>query len=129
MLKILQAMLQQYVNGELQDVKPGFRKGRGTRDQIANICWIKEKAREFQKIIYFCFTDYVKTFDCVANNKLENSQRDGNTRSLYLPAERLVFRSRSKLEPDMELQTGSKLGKEYVFASMHEFEQTLGDSE
>ena len=99
------------------------------RNQIANIQWIIEKAKEFQRNIYFCFTDYAKAFDYVDHNKLENSQRDGNTRSLYLPAERLVFRSRSKLEPDMELQTGSKLGKEYVFASMHEFEQTLGDSE
>ena len=64
MLKILQARLQQYVNHELTDVQAGFRKGRGTRDQIANICWIMEKAREFQKNIYFCFTDYAKAFDC-----------------------------------------------------------------
>ena len=63
MLKVLQARLQQYVNRELPDVHAGFRKGRGTRDQIANICWIIEKAREFQKNIYFCFIDYVKTFD------------------------------------------------------------------
>ena len=70
MLKILQARLQQYVNRELSDVQAGFRKGRGTRHQIASICWITEKAREFQKNIYFCFTDYAKTFDCVANNKL-----------------------------------------------------------
>ena len=65
MLKILQARLQQYVNSEIPDVQAGFRKGRGTRDQIANICWIIEKAREFQKNIYFCFTDYAKVFDCV----------------------------------------------------------------
>ena len=70
MLKILQARLQQYVNHELPDVQAGFRKGRGTRDQIANIRWITEKAREFQKNIYFCFTDYAKAFDCVAHNKL-----------------------------------------------------------
>ena len=70
MLKILQARLQQYVNCELSDVQAGFRKGRGTRDQIANICWIMEKAREFQKNIYFCFIDYVKAFDCVDHNKL-----------------------------------------------------------
>ena len=70
MLKILQARLQQYVNRELPDVQAGFRKGRGTRDQIANICWIIEKAREFQKNIYFCFIDYAKTFDCVDHNKL-----------------------------------------------------------
>ena len=70
MLKILQARLQQYVNRELLDVQAGFRKGRGTRDQITNICWIIEKAREFQKIIYFCFLDYAKAFDCVDHNKL-----------------------------------------------------------
>ena len=63
MLKILQAMLQQYVNGELQDVKPEFRKGRGTRDKIANICWIIEKARELKEKVYFCFIDYAKAFD------------------------------------------------------------------
>ena len=77
MLKILQARLQQYVNLELPDVQAGFRKGRGTRDQIANICWIMEKAREVQKNIYFCFLDYAKAFDCVHHNKLENSERDG----------------------------------------------------
>ena len=70
MLKILQAMLQQYVNPELPDVLAGFRKGRGIRDQIANICWIIEKAREFQKNIYFCFIDYAKAFNCVDRNKL-----------------------------------------------------------
>ena len=70
MLKILQARLQEYMNDELPDVQPGFRKGRGTRGQIANICWIIEKAREFQKNIYFCFNDFVKAFDCVDHNKL-----------------------------------------------------------
>ena len=69
-LKILQARLQQYLNCELPDVQAGFRKGRGTRDQIANICWIIEKAREFQKTIYFCFIDYAKAFNCVGHNKL-----------------------------------------------------------
>ena len=69
MLKILQARLQQYVNRELSDVQAGFRKGRGNRDQIANICWIMEKAREFQENIYFCFIDYAKAFDCVDHNK------------------------------------------------------------
>ena len=73
MLKILQARLQQNLNHDLTDVQAGFRKGRGTRDQIANICWIIEKAREFQKNIYFCFIDYAKAFDCVDHNKLENS--------------------------------------------------------
>ena len=70
MLKILQARHQQYMNCELPDVQAGFRKGRGTRNQIANICWIIKKAREFQKNIYFCFTDYAKAFDCVDHNKL-----------------------------------------------------------
>ena len=70
MLKILQARLQQYVNRELPDVQAGFRKGRQTRDQITNICWIMEKAREFQKNIYFCFIDYAKAFDCVDHNQL-----------------------------------------------------------
>ena len=69
-LKVLQARLQQYVNQELSDVQARFRKGRGRRDQIANICWITEKAREFQKNIYFCFIDYAKAFDCVDHNKL-----------------------------------------------------------
>ena len=70
MLKILQAKLQQYVNHELPDAQAGFRKGRGTRDQIANICWIMEKAKEFQKNISFCFIDYAKAFDCVNHHKL-----------------------------------------------------------
>ena len=95
MFKILQARLQQYVNCELPDVQAGFRKGRGTRDQIANICWIIRKGREFQKNIYFCFIDYAKAFDCVDHNKLENSERDGNTRPPDLPPEKSVFRSRS----------------------------------
>ena len=76
MLKILQARLQQYVNREFPDVQAGFRKGRGTRDQIANIRWIIEKAREFQKNIYFCFLNYVKAFDCVDHNKLWNILRE-----------------------------------------------------
>ena len=95
MLKILQARLQQYMNHELPDVQAGFRKDRGTRDQIANICWIIEKAREFQKNIYFCFIDYAKAFDYVDHNKLENSWRDGNTRPPDLPLEKSVCKSRS----------------------------------
>ena len=95
MLKILQARLQQYVNRELPDVQTGFGKGRGTRDQIANICWIIEKATEFQKNIYFCFSDYAKAFDCVDHNKLENSERDGNTRPPDLPLEKPICRSGS----------------------------------
>ena len=94
MLKILQARLQQYMNHELPDVQGGFRKGRGTRDQIANICWIIKKAREFQKIIY-CFIDYAKAFNCVDHNKLKNSERDGNTRPPDLPPGKSVSRSRS----------------------------------
>ena len=95
MLKILQTRLHQYVNKELPDAQAGFRKGRGTRDQIANICWIMEKARGFQKNIYFCFIDYAKAFDCVDHDKLENSSRDGNTRPLDLPLEKSVCRSGS----------------------------------
>ena len=95
MLKILQARLQQYMNRELLDVQADFRKGRGTRDQIANIRWIIEKAREIQKNIYFCFVDYAKAFDCVDHNKLENSERDGNTRPPDLPLEKPVCRSGS----------------------------------
>ena len=94
MLKILQARLQQYVNRELPDVQAGFRKGRGTRDQIANIRWIMVKAREFQKNIYFCCIDYAKAFDYQEHNKLENSGRDGNTRPPDLPPEKSVCRSR-----------------------------------
>jgi len=95
MLKILQARLQQYVNRELPDVQAGFRKGRGTRDQIANIHWIMEKAREFQKNIYFCFIDYAKAFDCVDHNKLENFERDGSTRPPDLPLEKPICKSGS----------------------------------
>ena len=98
MLKILRARLQQYVNHELPDVQAGFRKGRGTRDQIANICWIMEKAREFQKHIYFCFIDYAKAFDCVDHNKLWKILREmgipdhltGLLRNLYAGQEAAV---------------------------------------
>ena len=95
MLKIIQARLQQHVNCELPDVEVDFRKVRGTRDQVANICWIIEKAREFQKNIYFCFIDYAKAFDCVDHNKLGNSERDGNIRPPDLPLEKFVCRSGS----------------------------------
>ena len=95
MLKILQARLQQYVNRELPDVQAGFRKGRGTRDQITNISWIMKKAKEFQKNIYFCFIDYTKAFECVDHNKLENSERDGNTRPPDLPFEKPICTSGS----------------------------------
>ena len=92
MLKILQARLQQYVDRELPDVQASFRKGRGTRDQIANICWIMEKAREFQKNIYSCFIDYAKAFDCVDHNQLWKILRDGNTKPPDLPLEKSVCR-------------------------------------
>ena len=94
-LNILQVRPQQYMNQELPDVQAGFIKGRGTRDQIANICWIIEKARQFQKNIYFCFIDYAKIFDCGSQQTVENSSRDGNTRPPYLPPKKLVCWSRS----------------------------------
>ena len=95
MLKILQARLQRYMNCELPDVQAGFRKGRGTRDQIANTHWIMEKARAFQKNIYFCFIDYAKAFDCVNHKKLENSERNRNTRPPDLLLEKPICRSGS----------------------------------
>ena len=94
-LKILQARLHQHMNRKLPDVQAGFRKGRGTRDQIANICWIVKKAREFQKKICFCFIDYAKAFDCVDHNKLWKILRDANTRPPNLPPKKSVCRSRS----------------------------------
>ena len=87
--------LQQYMSHELPDIQVGFRKGRGTRNQIANVCWIIRKAREFQENVYFCFIDSAKAFDCVDQNKLENSSRDGNTRAPDLPPEKSVCRSGS----------------------------------
>ena len=94
--KKLSARLQQYMNRELPDVKAGFRKGRGTRTQIANICWIIEKARELQKDIYFCFIDYAKAFDCVDHNKLwKILQETGIPDPPYLPPEKSVCTSRN----------------------------------
>ena len=95
MLKILQVRLPQYMKSELPDVQAGFRKGRGTRDQIANIRWIIKKAREFQKNIYFCFIDYAKAIDCVDHNKLWKILRDGHTRPPDLPLKKPVCRSGS----------------------------------
>ena len=96
MLKILQARLQQYMNCELPEAQAGFRKGRGTRDQISEICWIMERAREFQKNIYFCFIDYAKALDCVDHTKLwKILKRDRNTRPPDLPLEKFVCRSGS----------------------------------
>ena len=113
MLKILQARLQQYMNRELPDIQSGFRKDRGTRDQIANIRWIIKTEREFQKNIYFCFTDYAKAFDCIDHNKLwkilkEMGIPDHATcllRDLYAGQEATV-------KPDIEQWTGSILGME-----------------
>ena len=93
MLKILQARLQQYVSLELLDVQTRLKKGRGTRNQIASICWIIKKAREFQKNIYFCFIDYAKAFGCTDNNQLGKILKDGNTRAPDLPLEKPVCRS------------------------------------
>ena len=110
MLRILQARLHQFVNRELPDVQAGFAKGRGTRDQIANIRWIFEKAREVQRNIYFCFIDYAKAFDCVDHNKLENSERDGNEYQTTWPDswKTCMQVRKQQLEVDMEQHTGSK---------------------
>ena len=108
MLKILQARLQQYVNRELPDVEAGFRKGRGTRNQIANIRWIMEKAREFQKNIYFCFIDYAKAFDCVDHNKLWKILRWEYQTTWPASWEICMQVRKQQLELDMEEQTGSK---------------------
>ena len=109
MLKILQARLQQYVNREFPDVQTGFRKGKGTTDQIANIRWIIEKAREFQKNIYFCFIDYSKAFDCVDHNKLWKIPKRWEYQTIW-PAswETCMQVKKQQLEQDMEQQTGSK---------------------
>ena len=111
MLKIPQAKLQNYRNWELPDVQVEFRKSRGIRNQIANLHWIIEKAREFQKNIYFI--DYTKASDCVDHNKLWKVLRDENTRPPYLSLEKPACGSRATLEQNMKQQTGSKSGKEY----------------
>ena len=117
MLKILQARLQQNLNWELPDVQAGFRKGRGTRDQIANICWITEKASEFQKNIYFSFIDSAKAFDCVDHNKLwKILQEMGISDHFTCLLRHRVQVKKQQLEPDMKQQTASKSGKEYVKA-------------
>ena len=109
MLKILQARLQQYKNRELPDVQAGFRKGRGTRHQIANIHWIMEKAREFQKNSYFCFIDYAKAFDCVDHNKLRKILKEmGIPDHLTCLWEICMQARKQQLELDMEQQTGFK---------------------
>ena len=112
MLKIIQDRLQQYMNCELPDVQAGFRKGRGTRDQIANIHWIIKRAREFQKNIYFCFIDYTKAFDCVDHNKLWKILKQmGIQNHLTCLLRNLYAGQEAIVRPDMK-QTGSKLGKE-----------------
>ena len=109
MLKIFQARLQQYMNYELPDVQAGLRKGRGTRDQIANICWIIKRARGFQKNIYFCFIDYAKVFDCVDHNKLWKFLKRWEYQTTW-PASWETYTQirKQQLELDMEQQTGSK---------------------
>ena len=109
MLKILQARLQQYVNPELPDVQAGFRKGRGTRNQIANIRWIMEKTREFQKNIYFCFLDYAKAFDCVDHKNCGKFWKRWEYQSTWSASWETCMQVRKQqLELDMEQQTRSK---------------------
>ena len=117
MFKILQARLQQYMNLELPDVQACFRKGRGARDQIANICWIIKKARAFQKNIYFCFIDYAKAFVCVDHKKLWKFYKRWDYQNTLLAFwETFLQVKKQQLEPDMEQWTASKLGKKYIKA-------------
>ena len=116
MLKILQARLQQYMNCELPDGQAGFRKGRGSRDQMANICWIIEKAREFQKNIYFCFIDCAEAFDYVAHNKLWKLLQEMGIPDHLTCLLRNRYASQEATGNNMEQQTASKSGKEYVKA-------------
>ena len=102
------------MNHELPDVQAGFRKGRGTRDQIANICWIINKAREFQKNIYFCFIDYVKAFDCVDHRKLQKFLKEMGLSYHLTCLLRYLQVKKQQLEPDMKKRTDSKLGKECI---------------
>ena len=114
MFKILQARLQQYVNGELPHVHGGFRKVRGTRDQIANTHWITGKAREFQENIYFCFIDYAKAFHCICHNKLWKILQGMGITDHLTCFLRNLYAGQEATELDMEQWTGSKLGKEYI---------------
>ena len=117
MLKILQARLQQYMNCELPDVQAGFRKGRGTRNQIASICWIFKIAREFQKNIYFCFIDYAKAFDCVDHNKLwKLLQEMGIPDHLTCLLKNLYASQEATVRTGHGTTNGSKLGKKYIKA-------------
>ena len=108
--------LQQYENQELPDIQAGFRKGRGTRNQTANIRWIIEKARKFQKNIYFCFTDYAKAFDFLDHNKLWKIKRSEYQTTLLASYKTCMQVKKQQLEPNIKQRTGSKLGKEYVKA-------------
>ena len=108
MLKILQARPQQYVNREIPDVQAGFRKGRGTRDQTANILWIIEKAREFQKNVYLCFIDYTKAFDCVDLNKLWKILKEMGIADHLTCLLGKLYAGQEETEQDMEQQTGCK---------------------
>ena len=116
MLKIPQARLQLYMNHECPDVQAGFRKARGTRDQTANICWIIKKAREFQENIYFCFSDYAKTFDYMDHNNPWKILQEMGIPDHLTCLLRNLYVKKQQLELDMEQQTSSKLGKEYVKA-------------
>ena len=114
MLKMLLARLQLYVNQELPDVQDGFRKGKGTRDQIANIRWILEKAKEFQKSIYFCFIDYAKSFDCVNHNKLWKILKEmGISDHLTCLLRNLFAGQEARVRTIQEQKTSSKLGKDF----------------
>ena len=115
MLKILQVRLQQYVNGELPDVQTGFRKGRGTRDQIANIHWILGKKREFQENIYFCFIDYGKAFDCMITTNCGKFLKRWEYQITLIASWKTCMQVKKKQsDPDVEQQIASKLGKEYI---------------
>ena len=116
MLKILQTWLQKYMNCELPDVQAKFGKGRGTRDQIANIRWIVEKAREFQKNIYFCFIDYAKAFDFVDHNKLWEILKEMGIPDHFTSWEICLQVKKQQLKPDVKQWTGSRLEKEYINA-------------
>ena len=126
MLKILQARLQKYVNCELPDVQAGFRKRKGTRDQIASICWIIKKVRQFQKIIYFCFIDYTKAFDCRITKKCAKFFKGWEYWTTWHDSWEICMQvTKQMFELDMEQQTGSKLGKEYIKAVYCQYIFTL----
>ena len=125
MFRILQARLQQYMNRELPDVQAGFRKGRGTRDQIANIRWIMEKATEFQKNIYFCFIDHAKAFDCADHNKLWKILKEtGIPDHLTCLLRKLYEVRKQQLELDMEQQTGFNVKAVYCHPAYLTYMQT-----